>query len=74
MSYLGQQIRKTGRVKQIEARAMSLALDVARARVPAGDDSSREEYLQALRLIERLHRLLRRRVEQRTGAFAVQHG
>jgi len=37
---------------------MSLALDVARARAPAGDDSSREEYLQALRLIERLHRLL----------------
>ena len=37
---------------------MSLALDMARARVPASDDTSRNEYLQALRLIERLHRLL----------------
>jgi len=37
---------------------MSLALDMARARVPASDDTSRNEYLQSLRLIERLHRLL----------------
>src|ERR1700741_5590683 len=37
---------------------MSFALDAARARAPAGDDTSSNEYLQALRLIERLHRLL----------------
>src|SRR5882757_59388 len=37
---------------------MSLALDVARARAPAGEDTYRGEYLRALRLIERLHRLL----------------
>src|SRR5215510_13646983 len=55
---LGGRSGRTGRVKQIEARAMSLALDTARTRAPVGDDTSREEYLQALRLIERLHRLL----------------
>jgi DNA-binding MarR family transcriptional regulator len=37
---------------------MSVALDIARHRTPAQDDSFRAEYLQALRLIERLHRLL----------------
>lgn len=37
---------------------MSLALDLARNRASASDDPSRNEYLQALRLIERLHRLL----------------
>ena len=37
---------------------MSLALDTARQHVPAQDESFRSEYLQALRLIERLHRLL----------------
>jgi DNA-binding MarR family transcriptional regulator len=37
---------------------MSLALDLARHRAPASDESFRGEYLQALRLIERLHRLL----------------
>ena len=37
---------------------MSLALDAVRARAPAGDDTLRGEYLRALRLIERLHRLL----------------
>ena len=35
---------------------MSFALDVARTRAPAGDDTFRGEYLRALRLIERLHR------------------
>jgi DNA-binding MarR family transcriptional regulator len=33
-------------------------LDLGRNRAPASDDPSRNEYLQALRLIERLHRLL----------------
>ncbi|MFN0217573.1 MAG: transcriptional regulator LdtR [Hyphomicrobium sp.] len=37
---------------------MSLVLDVARHRAPAPDETFRTEYLQALRLIERLHRLL----------------
>ena len=38
---------------------MSVALDLARQSAPAADDGSfRSEYLQALRLIERLHRLL----------------
>lgn len=37
---------------------MSVALDVARQRAPAQDENFRSEYLQALRLIERLHRLL----------------
>ncbi len=37
---------------------MSLALDTARQHVPAQDESFRSEYLQGLRLIERLHRLL----------------
>jgi DNA-binding MarR family transcriptional regulator len=37
---------------------MSVAFDVARPRAPAQDDGFRAEYLQALRLIERLHRLL----------------
>lgn len=37
---------------------MSVALDVARQRAPAQDEDFRSEYLQALRLIERLHRLL----------------
>src|SRR6187200_3358250 len=37
---------------------MSVALDVARHRAPGQSDSFRSEYLQALRLIERLHRLL----------------
>ena len=37
---------------------MSLALDVVRHRAPVQDESFRTEYLQALRLIERLHRLL----------------
>jgi DNA-binding MarR family transcriptional regulator len=37
---------------------MSLALDTARQHVPAQDETFRSEYLQALRLIERLHRLL----------------
>jgi DNA-binding MarR family transcriptional regulator len=37
---------------------MSLALDVARTRAPAGEDSLKSEYLRALRLVERLHRLL----------------
>jgi DNA-binding MarR family transcriptional regulator len=36
---------------------MSVAFDMARHRAPA-DESFRSEYLQALRLIERLHRLL----------------
>lgn len=36
---------------------MSVALDVARQRAPVQEDF-RSEYLQALRLIERLHRLL----------------
>ena len=37
---------------------MSLAMDIARARAPAGEDSLKSEYLRALRLVERLHRLL----------------
>ena len=37
---------------------MSVALDLARVRAQAQDESFRGEYLQALRLIERLHRLL----------------
>ena len=37
---------------------MSLALDVARTRAPAGEESLKSEYLRALRLVERLHRLL----------------
>ena len=37
---------------------MSLAMDMARHGAPADDQAFREEYLQALRLIERLHRLL----------------
>jgi DNA-binding MarR family transcriptional regulator len=37
---------------------MSLALDMARTRAPAGEEPFRSEYLRALRLIERLHRLL----------------
>ena len=37
---------------------MSVAYDVARSKAPAQDESFRSEYLQALRLIERLHRLL----------------
>lgn len=38
---------------------MSVAYDVSRQeRAPSQDDSFRSEYLQALRLIERLHRLL----------------
>ena len=37
---------------------MSTAIDAARVRAPAQDASFRSEYLQALRLIERLHRLL----------------
>jgi len=37
---------------------MSLALDIARERAPATEDSLKGEYLRALRLVERLHRLL----------------
>jgi len=37
---------------------MTVALDLVRARAPAKDESFRSDYLQALRLIERLHRLL----------------
>ena len=37
---------------------MSLALDFGRPRAQAADESFRGDYLQALRLIERLHRLL----------------
>jgi len=37
---------------------MSLALEMARMRAPAGEESLKSEYLRALRLIERLHRLL----------------
>ncbi len=37
---------------------MSVALDMGRARVQPSEDNLRGEYLQALRLIERLHRLL----------------
>jgi DNA-binding MarR family transcriptional regulator len=37
---------------------MSVALDMARPRASAGDETFREEYLHALRMIERLHRLL----------------
>jgi DNA-binding MarR family transcriptional regulator len=37
---------------------MSVALDMARHRAPVVDEAFKTEYLQALRLIERLHRLL----------------
>ncbi|HSR80125.1 MAG TPA: MarR family transcriptional regulator [Hyphomicrobiaceae bacterium] len=37
---------------------MTVALDMARVRAPAGDGGVRSEYLYALRMIERLHRLL----------------
>lgn len=37
---------------------MSSALDLVRHRAPVQEDTFRSEYLQALRLIERLHRLL----------------
>lgn len=37
---------------------MSVALDVSRHRAPVQDEAFRAEYLQSLRLIERLHRLL----------------
>jgi DNA-binding MarR family transcriptional regulator len=37
---------------------MSVALDLARHRAPANSEAFRGEYLQALRLVERLHRLL----------------
>lgn len=37
---------------------MSIAFDMARNKAPAQDEAFRGEYLQALRLIERLHRLL----------------
>jgi DNA-binding MarR family transcriptional regulator len=37
---------------------MSVALEVARQHAPAQEETFRTEYLQALRLIERLHRLL----------------
>ena len=37
---------------------MTAALDAARQRAPHAPDSFRSEYMQALRLIERLHRLL----------------
>ena len=37
---------------------MSVAFDVSRHRAPVKDETFRAEYLQALRLIERLHRVL----------------
>jgi DNA-binding MarR family transcriptional regulator len=37
---------------------MSVALDMARVRATASEDTFRGEYLRALRMIERLHRLL----------------
>ena len=37
---------------------MSVALDMARVRAPASETSVRSEYLHALRMVERLHRLL----------------
>ncbi len=37
---------------------MVMALELARHRAPVADEAFRAEYLQALRLIERLHRLL----------------
>jgi DNA-binding MarR family transcriptional regulator len=37
---------------------MSVAFDVARQRAPVQEEGFRSEYLQALRLVERLHRLL----------------
>jgi DNA-binding MarR family transcriptional regulator len=37
---------------------MSIALELARHRMPATDEAFKSEYIQALRLIERLHRLL----------------
>ena len=37
---------------------MSVALELARESAPAADEDFKSEYLQALRLIERLHRLL----------------
>ena len=49
---------------------MSLALDVARTRAPAGEDSLKSEYLRALRLVERLHRLAPHLVVLHRPAFA----
>lgn len=37
---------------------MSVAFDMTRHRAPANDETFKTEYLQALRLVERLHRLL----------------
>ena len=37
---------------------MSVAFDMTRQRAPASDETFKGEYLQALRLVERLHRLL----------------
>ena len=37
---------------------MSVALDMARVRAPVSEETVRSEYLRALRMIERLHRLL----------------
>src|SRR5262245_33821811 len=37
---------------------MSVAFDMARVRAPAGESGVRGEYLHALRMIERLHRLM----------------
>src|SRR2546429_4953110 len=37
---------------------MSVALDTVRVRAPASEETFRGEYLRALRMIERLHRLL----------------
>jgi DNA-binding MarR family transcriptional regulator len=37
---------------------MSVAVDMVRHRAPGADETVKHEYLQALRLIERLHRLL----------------
>jgi DNA-binding MarR family transcriptional regulator len=45
-------------VKQPERQTMSITVDMARHRAPVQDESFRSEYLQSLRLIERLHRLL----------------
>src|SRR5215475_8400618 len=52
----GQQART--RQTNTWAGSMSLGLDVAGARAPAGEDTVGGEYLRALRMIERLHRLL----------------
>jgi DNA-binding MarR family transcriptional regulator len=47
------------RTEQVnEATSMSIALEMTRHRAPVVDDTFKNEYLQALRLIERLHRLL----------------